>query len=67
MTWLPLVLACATCFGDPNSDQTRGANFAILTLLGITGVVLAGFLALIVRFAVRARRHPLNPQLPQAG
>jgi hypothetical protein len=67
MSWLPVILACATCFGDPNSNQTRGANFAIFTLLGITGVVLVGFLALIVRFVLRARRPALHPQLPTAG
>jgi hypothetical protein len=67
MNALPLLLACATCFGDPASDQTRGANLAILTLLGITGVVLAGFLALIARLAWRARRVALNPPLPPTG
>lgn len=51
-----VLLACAVCFGDPNSSQTQGANFAIFTLLGVTGVVLTGFIAIIIKFALRARR-----------
>lgn len=40
-------LACPTCFGDVNSAQTEGIKWAILSLLGITGTVLAGIAVFI--------------------
>ena len=48
--------ACATCFGAPESALTEGMNSAILTLLGIVGVVWIGFGAAFVAFIVRVRR-----------
>ena len=39
------VWACATCFGDPDSPQTKGLNMAILTLLGVTYTLFGGMLA----------------------
>ena len=61
MNLVSVLLACAVCFGDPSSSQTRGQNAAIFTLLGVTGLVLTGFIVVIVRFARRAK------QLPQVG
>ena len=52
-----LVLACAVCYGNPASPQTRGMNFGIFTMLGVTGAVLGGFGGLFFSFARRARRH----------
>jgi heme/copper-type cytochrome/quinol oxidase subunit 2 len=52
-----LVLACSACYGAPGAAQTRGMNFGIFTMLGVTGVVLGGFGGLFFRFARRARRH----------
>jgi len=52
-----LLLACAVCYGAPGSAQTRGMNFGIFTMLGVTGVVLGGFGGLFFSFARRARRH----------
>ncbi len=52
-----LLLACAVCYGAPGAAQTRGMNFGIFTMLGVTGVVLGGFGGLFFRFARRARRH----------
>jgi heme/copper-type cytochrome/quinol oxidase subunit 2 len=57
MNLIPTVLACATCFGAPDSAQTQGANMAIFTLLGVTGVVLGGFAWMIVYLVRRARRY----------
>lgn len=34
--------ACATCFGDPSAPAMQGMNWAIITLLGVTGGVLGG-------------------------
>ena len=52
-----LLLACAVCYGAPGAAQTRGMNFGIFTMLGVTGVVLGGFGGLFFHFARRARRH----------
>jgi len=55
---LPRVaLACAACYGAADAAQTRGMNFGIFTMLGVTGVVLGGFGGMIYCFARRARRH----------
>ena len=32
-----ILMACATCFGDPNSNAGKGMDMAIITLLGIIG------------------------------
>jgi len=53
------IIACATCFGDPESSQTHGMNMAILTLLGITGVVLSSFGAAIYGLARREKQDQL--------
>ena len=52
-----LSLACAVCYGAAGAAQTRGMNFGIFTMLGVTGVVLGGFGGLFFSFARRARRH----------
>lgn len=55
MTPLTIILACAVCYGDSNSGQTHGMNMAIMTMLGVTGLVLSGFGAVFAQFARRAR------------
>jgi hypothetical protein len=40
--------ACPSCFGAPDSPQTEGIKWAILSLLGITGTVLAGVGAFVL-------------------
>ena len=42
-----LVFACAACFGRSDSAQARGSNAFVYSLLGITIVVLGGFLGFI--------------------
>ncbi len=49
-------LACAVCFGDPESPQTQGMNSAILFLMGVIGSVLAAFASMFVYWAARSRR-----------
>ena len=64
-TWLMAVpravFACAVCYGAPDAGQTRGMNLGIVTMLGVTSVVLGGFGGMIFCFARRARRH--HPEL----
>ena len=55
------LLACAVCYGASDSSQTHGMNLGIVTMLGVTGVVLGGFGGMIFCFARRARRH--DPEL----
>ena len=70
-----ILLACATCYGAADAAMTRGMNAAILTLLGITGVVLGGIIAAIVCLVRRARRYHASEAilenipkgLPQTG
>ena len=49
--------ACPICFGgDPNSDLAQGMNWAVFTLLGITGGVLSGFVGFIFHLIKRSRK-----------
>jgi len=50
------LLACAVCYGASDAAQTRGMNFGIATMLGVTGVVLGGVGGMFFYFARRARR-----------
>lgn len=49
-------LACATCFGAPESPQTQGLKFAMFTLLGVTGTVLSGFGVFFIVLMKKARK-----------
>ncbi len=49
-------LACAVCYGDPDSSQVAGLNRAIWALLAVIGVVQVGFVAMFAGFIRRARR-----------
>ena len=46
--------ACPSCYGAPDSPMTAGMNMAILSLLGITGVVLFAIAAFMVYLWRRA-------------
>ena len=50
--------ACPVCYGnaDASSPIIQGTNAAILTLLGITGSVLTGFLAFFVMLWRKAKK-----------
>ena len=52
-----VLLACAVCYGAPDAAETNGMNLGIVTMLGVTGVVLGGFGVMIFCLARRARRH----------
>lgn len=58
--------ACSVCFGNPDSDLTRGMNMGVLAMLSILLVVLAGFASLIVFLVRRAAARPLLPD-PKPG
>jgi hypothetical protein len=48
-------LACPVCFGQSDSPMAQGVNMGIFFLLGVIGVVLAGFAAFFVYLARRSR------------
>ena len=55
--------ACATCFGDPSAPASQGMNWAIITLLGVTGGVLGGVIATIISIGKRTKKfQQLNKQ-----
>lgn len=47
--------SCPVCFGALDDPATNGMNVAIFTLLGVTGSVLAGFIAFFLRLKRLAR------------
>jgi hypothetical protein len=49
------VLACPVCFGQTDSPLANATNMGIIAMLGIVGVVLAGFAAFIVHLNRRSR------------
>ena len=55
--------ACSVCYGDPDSPATRGMQMAIFFLLGLTGLVLAGFAAMFFYFSNRSRKHSAENSL----
>jgi hypothetical protein len=57
------VQACATCFGDPSAPASQGLNWAILTLLGVTGGVLGGLIGTIISIGKKTKKfQQLNKQ-----
>ena len=50
-------VACPICFGgDPDSQLAQGMNWAVFTLLGVTGGVLTGFVGFILHLMKRSRQ-----------
>ena len=49
-------VACATCFGDPDSNMAKGVVWGVLVLFGIVGSVLAGVAGVGVFWMQRSRR-----------
>ena len=50
-------LACPICFGAPaDSVEARSLNWAVFTLLGVTGGVLSGFVGFMFHLLKRSRQ-----------
>ena len=50
-------LACPICFGgDPDSAEAQSLNWAVFTLLGVTGGVMSGFVGFIFHLLKRSRQ-----------
>ena len=50
------LFGCATCFGDPSAPAVKGMNWAIITLLGVTGGVLGGVIHTIVTISKKTKK-----------
>lgn len=48
--------ACATCYGDPNSNAGRGMDMAILTLLGVIAPLLFAILVGIISIGMKSKK-----------
>ena len=52
-----IALACPICFGgDPDSAEAQSLNWAVFTLLGVTGTVLTGFVGFFFSLLKRSRQ-----------
>ena len=47
--------ACPVCYGAADSQATQGVTAAVLSLLGVTGGVLAAFASMFLRMRRRSR------------
>lgn len=57
LTLLPSsdVLACSTCYADPDHPVSKALTASVFFLLGTITFVLIGFLALIIHYNIRSR------------
>lgn len=51
----PQALACAVCFGDPNSAMAKGAAAGVMVLAGVISGVLACIVGTAVFWVRRSR------------
>ena len=52
--------ACAVCFGDPNSQMSKGVIAGIFVLVGVVGSVLGGIIAIGISWIAKARQLEKN-------
>jgi hypothetical protein len=50
-----ILFACSVCFGASDAPMAVGTNMGIFLMLGVTGVVLAGFASFFIYLIRRAR------------
>ena len=50
------VLACAVCFGDPNSLLSKGAFWGVVFLMGVVASVLISIASTIWAWSRRAKK-----------
>ena len=50
------ILACSTCYGDPNSDAGKGMDMAIITLLGIITPILFAIAMGIISIGLKSKK-----------
>jgi len=60
-------LACAVCFGDPESPMARGVVMGVVVLIGVVGFVLLGVAGTGLFWIQRGRRLARSEQAHQAS
>ncbi|CAM2064309.1 hypothetical protein SCOR_03000 [Sulfidibacter corallicola] len=55
----PGSLACEVCFGNPEDPQTKGMASAILFMLVVTYLLLAGILAFFI-YQLKSRKNRIQ-------
>ena len=55
-----LLMACATCYGAPDTPATQGLNMAILVLLAFTAVMLSLIVFTTISFYKRSKTYRLE-------
>ena len=60
-------LACGSCYGAADSPQTNGLNYAILSMIGVTGGVLAAMTSFFLYLRKQARKFVEGEPLGIAG
>jgi hypothetical protein len=58
--------ACPVCYGAADSPANQGMNLAIMSLLGVTGSVLAAFVSMFLHIRRRARALAQEHRLPES-
>jgi hypothetical protein len=51
-----MALACPVCFGESDSPMAAATNAGIWLMLGVVGVMLAGFASFFIYLMRRAKR-----------
>ena len=54
------IYACSTCYGDPDSPASEGINYAIITLLCVTGGVLGMIVQAIYSIGNKTKNYKNN-------
>lgn len=49
--------SCPSCYGEAQGPVIDGMNKAIMAMIGITGFVLSGFVALFISIGRRVKQH----------
>ena len=55
-----LLMACATCYGAPDTPATQGLNMAILVLLAFTGSILSFIIIATISLYKRSKSYQLQ-------
>ena len=54
------LIACASCYGDPNSSAGKGMDMAIITLLGVIAPVLMAIAIGIISIGLKSKKLNQN-------
>ncbi|MEK8023900.1 MAG: hypothetical protein AAB229_08855 [Candidatus Hydrogenedentota bacterium] len=64
--WAGPVSACAVCYGDPSSSAVQSVNMGVMFMVGVVGMVLAGFVAAFIVYSRNIERKLAQACLAQS-